>query len=131
MVSNMKGNTNPAIDTVWNSLSLSLQQDVSYKEVYAATENISIRELIDHSILSLFAYECFKSILPMPDQSEQEAQLTLWVSDRTAPAPQSYKYNHAVRIWDVDAVSRQKIVIPSGIGLAAVLSWLVILCLSL
>jgi len=68
--------------------------------------------------------------------TRQEAQLTLRVADRTAPAPQSYKYNHAVHIWDVDAVGRQKIVIPSGIGLAAVLavghlSWLVILCLSL
>jgi len=31
-------------------------------------------------------------------------------------------YNHAVRIWEVDAVGRQKIVIPSGIGLAAVLA---------
>jgi len=36
--------------------------------------------------------------------------------------PQSYKYNHAVRIWEVDAVGRQKIVIPSGIGLADVLA---------
>ena len=36
--------------------------------------------------------------------------------------PQSYKYNHAVHIWEVDAVGRQKIVIPSGIGLAAVLA---------
>ena len=50
--------------------------------------------------------------------------------------PKSYKYNHAVRMWEVDAVGRQKIVIPSGIGLAAVLavgqlSWSVKLCLSL
>jgi len=50
--------------------------------------------------------------------------------------PESYKYNHAVRISEVDAVGRQKIVIPSGIGLAAVLavgqlSWSVKLCLSL
>ena len=50
--------------------------------------------------------------------------------------PQSYKYNHAVRIWEVDAVGRQKIVIPLRIGLAAVLavgqlSWSVKLCLSL
>jgi len=36
--------------------------------------------------------------------------------------PQSYKYNHAVRICEVYAVGRQKIVIPSGIGLAAVLA---------
>jgi len=50
--------------------------------------------------------------------------------------PQSYKCHHAVRIWEVDAVGRQKIVIPSGIGLAAVLSvgqlsWSVKLCISL
>ena len=36
--------------------------------------------------------------------------------------PQSYKYNHVVRIWEVNSVGRQKIVIPSGIGLVAVLA---------
>ena len=69
----------------------------------------------------------------------------VWVNVTRSPAdamggrpycPQSYKYNHAVRIWEVNAVGRQKIVIPSGIGLAAVLavgqlSWSVKLCLSL
>jgi len=64
---------------------------------------------------------------------KQEAQLLLgWPTVLL----QSYKYNHTLRIWEVDVVGRQKIVIPSGIGLAAVLavrqlSWSVKLCLSL
>ena len=67
-------------------------------------------------------------------REKQEAQLN---ARGVRPyCPQSYKYNHAVRIWEVDVVGRQKIVITSGIGLAAVLavghlSWWVKLCLSL
>ena len=72
------------------------------------------------------------SVGPVPIYNKK-LSWTLGVADRTAP---SHKYNHAVRIWEVDAVGRQKIVIPSGIGLAAVLadghlSWSVKLCLSL
>jgi len=63
---------------------------------------------------------------------QQEAQLNARCG--RPYCPQSHKYNHAV-IWEVNAVGRQKIVIPSG-GLAAVLavghlSWSVKLCLSL
>jgi len=58
----------------------------------------------------------------------QEAQLN--ARGGRPYCPQSYKYNHAVRIWEVDMVGRQKIVIPSGIGLAAVLA-VGHLCLSL
>jgi len=66
--------------------------------------------------------------------TEQEAQLN--ARGGRSYCPQSHKYNNAVRIWEVDAVGRQKIVIPLGIGLAAVLavghlSWSVKLCLSL
>ena len=70
----------------------------------------------------------------MHHKYKQEAQLN--ARGGRPYCPQSHKYNHAVRIWEVDAISRQKIVIPSGIGLAAVLavghlSWSVKLCLSL
>jgi len=51
---------------------------------------------------------------------QQEAQLN--ARGGRPYCPQSHKYNHAVRIWEVDAVGRQKFVKPSGIGLAAVLA---------
>jgi len=40
--------------------------------------------------------------------------LELNARDGRPYCPQSHKYNHVVRIWEVDAVGRQKIVIPSG-----------------
>jgi len=52
--------------------------------------------------------------------SQQKAQLN--ARGGRQYCPQSYKYNHTVRIWEVDAVGGQNMVILSGIGLAAILA---------
>ena len=91
----------------------------------------SCRLVLIHQYYSELAATC--CLMGSARMFHKKPSWTLGVADRTAP---SHKYNHAVRIWEVDAVGRQKIVISSGIGLAAVLavghlSWSVKLCLSL